>query len=430
MRRKTHEEYVEELRIKNPDVCVIGTYVNANTKIEHKCLIHNVCWMTTPSRVLQKQGCEKCHFEKISTSKTHTHEEYVEQLKIANPDIIPIGQFINSKTKSLHYCKRHNVSWDVLPTNVLSGHGCPECCKEKITIKNSKPFEQYKEELHNKFPEIECIGEYINSTTPVLHRCKKCGYEWMTKPIFVLRNVGCKKCNGHLRRDTQEYVDELKRINPQIELIGEFVNMSTHAIHRCKIHDHYWNVVPSSILNGTGCPLCGREKLSLAQRKTPEEYEEELKRANPTIICIDKYVDANTKIKVKCLTCNLAWDVNPFNIIKGHGCPMCNKSLGENAIRGWLIEHNIDFIPQKRFKDCKDKRSLPFDFYIPSKNTAIEYDGEQHSRAVDWFGGKKGLEYITKHDNIKTKYCIDNNINLLRITYADDIELKLNNFFI
>lgn len=431
MKRKTHEEYVEELKIKNPTVCVIGKYIDANTKIEHKCLTHDVCWMTTPSRALQGCGCEKCHAERIFKSKTRTHEEYVEQLKRVNPDIIPLESFKTVNDKILHYCKKHNVTWKSLPSNILNGHGCYKCGNEKITLKNTTSFEEYQKELQLNFPELECIGDYINHTTPVLHKCKTCGYEWSTQPIYILKGVGCKRCNKNLRRNTQEYIDDLYRVNPQIELVGEYINMTTPTPHRCRIHDFTWDVTPNSIIsNGSGCPICANQRTGLALRKSPEEYEKELHAANPDIICIDKYVDSSTKIKVKCLKCGTIWDSLPFNLLQGHGCPRCNISHGEKEIQDWLINHNIDFIPQKRFKGCKDKKTLPFDFYLPSKNTIIEYDGEQHYHPKDWFGGEKGLEYIKKHDEIKTQYCKNNNIELLRITYKDNIQSKLNSFFI
>lgn len=34
-----------------------------------------------------------------------------------------------------------------------------------------------------------------------------------------------------------------------------------------------------------------------------------------------------------------------------------------------------DFIIQHKFKNCRDIRPLPFDFYLPKLNTCIEYDG-------------------------------------------------------
>ena len=430
MRGKTHEEYVEELKIKNPNLCVIDKYIDANTKIRHECLKHNVIWMTTPSRALQGVGCEKCHAEKVSASKTRSHEEYVEQLRRVTTDIFVLEQFKTCKDKILHYCKKHDVKWLVLPDNVLRGHGCPECCKEKIRIKNTTPFEQYQKELETKFPNLECVGNYVNHTTSVLHRCKKCGYEWSTKPIWILSGCGCKKCMGTLRRNVDEYIEDLRQVNPGIELIGEFVNTSTNALHRCNMHNYIWNVNPRCLLNGMGCPICGREKLSQSMRKTHDEYEKELAEVNPNIVCVDKYIDSCTKIRVKCLKCNRIWSTLPFNLLSGHGCPACNRSNGEKIISDWLTVHNIDFIFQKKFDNCKDKRMLPFDFYIPKKVTAIEFDGKQHESPIDFFGGEEGLKYRMKHDEIKTQYCLDNGIKLLRISYKDDIISKLNNFFI
>lgn len=96
---------------------------------------------------------------------------------------------------------------------------------------------------------------------------------------------------------------------------------------------------------------------------------------------------------------------------------MCNKSKGENKIINFLTKNSIKFISQKRFKDCKNKRPLPFDFYLPDLNLCIEYDGQQHFRAFSKFGGDKALYRTVKNDQIKNKYCKNNNINLERISY-------------
>ena len=430
MNKKTHEQYVEELKIKNPNLQVIGIYVDAKTNIKHKCLKHNVCWDTTPSRALQGVGCEKCHIEKIVRSKTRTHEDYVEQLRRVNPDIVPLEKFKTINDSILHYCKKHDVKWNAIPDNVLRGHGCKECGNEKIADKNKKSYSEYIEELHSKFPEIDCIGDYKNYTSAVLHKCTICNHKWSTAPINIIKGVGCPKCNHHLQRNTEQYIKELQQINPQIELVGEFINMNTYASHRCKIHDYIWDVVPSSIMRGTGCPICGKEKQVKARTKTPEIFRKELHAISPDIVCLQEYTKALEKINVKCLKCGHKWDTLPINLLRGSKCPNCNKSNGENIIYDWLMDNGIEFIPQKRFENCRDKRTLPFDFYLPKYNTCIEYDGEQHDRPIDWFGGIRKFEYLKKHDNIKNQYCKDNNINLLRISYKDDIQLKLNSLFI
>lgn len=62
---------------------------------------------------------------------------------------------------------------------------------------------------------------------------------------------------------------------------------------------------------------------------------------------------------------------------------------------------------------------LPFDFYIPSKNLLIEYNGGQHYKPVNHFGGYDSFLLRKHHDWLKRKYARDNNIKLLTIPYWD-----------
>ena len=95
-----------------------------------------------------------------------------------------------------------------------------------------------------------------------------------------------------------------------------------------------------------------------------------------------------------------------------------------------LEENNIKFETQKKFNNCKFKYKLAFDFYLIDFNILIEYDGIQHYKPVEQFGGEKSLKYLQNNDNIKTKYCIDNNIELIRIKYNDKLIHMMKNLFI
>lgn len=88
-----------------------------------------------------------------------------------------------------------------------------------------------------------------------------------------------------------------------------------------------------------------------------------------------------------------------------------------NLLDSWEIEYET----QKTFDNCRNKRKLLFDFYIKDANLLIEYDGEQHYFPVR--GGMKQFNITNKNDYIKDLYCLNNNINLLRIPYykKDDI---------
>lgn len=102
-----------------------------------------------------------------------------------------------------------------------------------------------------------------------------------------------------------------------------------------------------------------------------------------------------------------------------HSCG-CGEhdSVGEKLVAGILNESGISYIQNYRFGDCRNILPLPFDFYIPEYNTCIEYDGIQHFKPIEYFGGEEEFYKRQNNDNIKNHYCVDNNIQLIRIPYT------------
>ncbi len=90
-------------------------------------------------------------------------------------------------------------------------------------------------------------------------------------------------------------------------------------------------------------------------------------------------------------------------------------------MRNYLIKHELEFEEQKRFNDCRNKKSLPFDFYISKYNLCIEFDGQLYYMSVKYFGGDKKLNERKDNDLIKNNYCKEKGINLLRIRYDENI---------
>lgn len=65
------------------------------------------------------------------------------------------------------------------------------------------------------------------------------------------------------------------------------------------------------------------------------------------------------------------------------------------------------------------------DFYVPGLNLAIEYQGEQHFKAVDLFGGKQGLIETQIRDKEKFQKCKEQGTTLVYFTYKDSLTEKL-----
>lgn len=145
-------------------------------------------------------------------------------------------------------------------------------------------------------------------------------------------------------------------------------------------------------------------------------------------------------LNIRC-ECGEVYQTKLYHFVKGQPrCSKCSHKISqlEIVIKDFLKSHNIDFIQQYKFSDCKDKRSLPFDFYLPKYNCCIEVDGRQHEQPVYFSGNNdealQNFKLTKKHDNIKNKYCKKHNILLLRISeneirnqqYEEIILSKLN----
>lgn len=138
----------------------------------------------------------------------------------------------------------------------------------------------------------------------------------------------------------------------------------------------------------------------------------------------------------KCLLCGTLCEKDSTSFFRTSSCGCLNQSKGVKKIELLLQEYNIFYEKEKRFEDCKDILPLPFDFYI-NNYYIIEYDGIQHFKDIQLWGGKDKMETRKKHDEIKNEYCKNKNIPLIRIPYThfekiclEDLLLETSNFII
>lgn len=120
-------------------------------------------------------------------------------------------------------------------------------------------------------------------------------------------------------------------------------------------------------------------------------------------------------------------------------CETCGESYGEAKIRHLLSINNILFKKEKTFEDCinpETKARYRFDFYVDN-NYIIEFDGEQHFRPINIFGGQEYYETIKASDINKNRYCQNKNIPIIRIPYyhlnkltVEDLKLESSKFIV
>ena len=100
------------------------------------------------------------------------------------------------------------------------------------------------------------------------------------------------------------------------------------------------------------------------------------------------------------------------HLIAKSGCPACSQSYGEKQVEIFLKSKNINYTKQKKYKDCININMLPFDFYLPDYNICIEFNGIQHYKPVDIFGGEESFKLTKLRDGIKEKYCKNNELSI------------------
>lgn len=206
-RRKTHEEYVNELATINPNIDVLEQYINANTKIAHRCKIDGHIWCPAPGSVLGGQGCPECKRRTLAALHQKTHEQYVAAINITHPNIEVLERYIDAKTKILHRCKIDGYEWKVAPQNITQGCGCPVCAGKAVLagyndLATTHPYlvsEWDYEENGLLLPTMVSHG-----TERIVGWICKSGHKYKCSVYDKAKGLQCKVCNLENRKSWQE----------------------------------------------------------------------------------------------------------------------------------------------------------------------------------------------------------------------------------
>lgn len=225
----------------------------------------------------------------------------------------------------------------------------------------------------------------------------------------------------------------------------KYVNMRTNITVTCPLHGDF-NVLASnhvkvlrrldiSHLSPTGCPECGKAHVisrNIKGRKTTDQFVSEAEEVHEHRYLYHKvnYTTNYNKVEIICER-HGSFFQQPVNHLRGTGCPRCKNSRGQTKIARVLSNKGIEYFSEYSFEDCLgESGKLKFDFFIPSKNLLIEYDGEQHFKPVR-FHDKMTHQQATdqwkktqKYDSTKTSYARERGISLLRINYKQTREIE------
>lgn len=287
----------------------------------------------------------------------------------------------------------------------------------------TETFIQRAKEVHGDKYNYDKV-KYTKSDHKVIIICLIHG-EFLQLPYNHLRGVGCIKCwnlrdSNSKTKTTNDFIKKAKEIHGD----KYDYSKSVYINHRIKVeiichrHGPFFQR-PDTHIAGSGCTKCYIEDVAgKAKLLSQEEFIQKANKVHNNRYDYSKvnYINCRNKIIIICLE-HGEFKQFPDSHLSGNGCPACNSSKGELKIRQWLVENNIEFEEQKIFDNCKYKNNLRFDFYLLEYNLCIEYNGLQHYKPIDYFGGKETLITQKERDKVKYKYCEDNNIDFLIIKY-------------
>lgn len=217
----------------------------------------------------------------------------------------------------------------------------------------------------------------------------------------------------------EQFKLQFQTLHPTLELLSDYINSTSTIKVKCKICGKEWTP-RADTLKKIKCTTCEKSN----------KYKQQIAQINPNIEILDPIIyKTHDNIEVKCKNCGRIWFSRAGKLLEGQKCICNSESKGELLVKSILKKINIDFIQEYMLIDSYfSQYKLYIDFYIPSKNLFIEYNGIQHYQPVD-FGTGGNVEdiynkQITRDSELK-EYCDLHNIKLLEIKYTlneDEVE--------
>jgi hypothetical protein len=402
-------------------------HVGGKIKVKIICSIHGI-FTQQASNHLSGQGCKKCGRLEANNKIRLSQEDFIEKSKCIHLDKYDYSRvnYRDLRTKVKIICPIHG-RYKQQPYIHLYGssRGCPVCRKitriKKLSCKKNE-FVNKANGVHNKKYDYSLV-EYKGVFVKIKIVCPIHGEFWQI-PHIHLNGSGCPACKGQsisrkLTKSHEDFVKEAKVMHKNKYDYSKalYKNSKKKIEISCPKHGSFFQT-PEKHLEGQGCTRCSVEKGTFKIKDTIESFITKAEKIHGKKYDYSNVLYKNSKTKVQILCSKHgSFTQVPESHLVGRGCPSCNEPFGEKLISMYFQNNRIKYERQKKFESCKNKRCLPFDFFIPVLNTCIEYDGIIHFFPCECYGGKEGFETLKKRDEIKNRFCQENGIRLIRIPY-------------
>lgn len=301
---------------------------------------------------------------------------WIEKAKKVHGDRYDYSQvvYISSTKKIDIHCRKHGLFHQVAAGHI-SGKGCPKCGGR--AAKGANDFIVSAVEKHGNKYDYSSIDLSMNikykDKVPI--RCIKHDFLFTQSAGVHINGSGCSKCRYDVKRNsTDEFLLQAVAIHGDKYNYSKviYVALDRKVKIVCKKKGHTFEQTPNNhITNKRGCPKC------CGIGKTTDELILEFKAVHGNKYDYSKFT---YKYQVDgCIICLKHGEFfqNPYNHLKGHGCPACSHSISRKAVE-WIEfvascnDDKIDHILNGgEYKIGKYR----VDGYCQATNTCYEFHG-------------------------------------------------------
>ena len=368
-----------------------------------------------------------------------THEQFVQEiaaLPYGNEYEIE-GEYTGSHKKLLVKHLPCGHKFEVQPTSLLGHRCCPYCGKRRLkyTIEEAK-------DIFDKADFTLLSDVYTDVYTKMDAVCKRHPEAGITKvSLFnvLYERSGCKRCKEEHQREAMLQRTSIDDIRAKLlakhlrlldnEYLGEKHDYKCQCLVHTDIPEFTVNLDRFLHADGHGCPVCAYEAVQTAHRTDESEIIRLVTSLGYEYVGTDynHRSKGGTVVRYVCPHHReqgvLTKPLHKFRL--GGGCPFCMRSRGERLVAAWMNDHHIQYEPQKKFDDLRGVGAglLSYDFYVPSNNLLIEFQGQQHYGVIEYFHQDESQYTVQQeHDKRKREYADNNGYALLEIPF-DQIDV-------
>ncbi len=411
MKRLTNNEFIQKCinkhsvdNIDNIYDYSLVEYKNTRTSVKIICKNHGTFEQIAKNHQ-NGQGCPKCYGD-----LNITKEDYIK--KYGNPyyDYSLLEDDLKIKSKIVITNKVNNIKY--IQWAEHHKNGIRPTQMESISLINKL------KSIHNNNYEyiIEKEAYYLNDKIRIINKLTKDESYYRIDRHLLGMKPNKVTINHFLIKSK-----ELHNNKYDYSLISNIKSNSDKVNIICKLHGIFKQKVSNHMNMGDGCPKCvgvGRWNTDLLIYEFEQIHKSKFNYSKV------KFENIGKKVEIIC-EIHGSFFQNIHKHLNGQGCKFCCvKSKGEEYIKMWLDDLEIEYIREHKFNGCKHKNQLYFDFYLPNNNMCIEFDGEQHYKPIERFGGVISFESSKIRDSIKNEWCSNNKIKLIRIKYDEISKIK------